>query len=42
MFGPVSDAYFKIFFITTYNTIVSIYSYVFIGIINFEFFVLYI
>ena len=25
MFGPVLEAYFKIFFITKYNTIVSIF-----------------
>ena len=35
MFGPVLEAYFKIFFITKYNTIVSIYLYVFIGIVNY-------
>ena len=34
MFAPVLEAYFKIFFITKYNTIVSIFLYVFIGIIN--------
>ena len=42
MFGPVLEAYFKFFFITKYNTIVSIF-YVFIGITNYEqkFFLLY-
>ena len=35
MFGPVLEAYFKIFFITKYNTIVSIF-YAFIGIINYK------
>ena len=37
MFGPVLEAYFKNFFSTKYkNTTVSIFSYVFIGIINHE------
>ena len=36
MFGPVLKAYFEIFFITKYNTIVSIFLYVFIGIINYK------
>ena len=36
MFGPVLKAYFKIFFIIKYNTIVSIFLYVFIGIINYK------
>ena len=41
MFGPVLEAYFKIFFITKYNIIVSIF-YVCIGIINYKiFFLLY-
>ena len=34
-FGPVLEAYFKIFFITRYNTIVSIFLYDFISIINY-------
>ena len=43
MFRPVLEPNFKIFFMTKYNTIVSIFSYVFIGIINDQkfFFLLY-
>ena len=35
MFGPI-EAYFKIFFIAKYNTIVSIFFNFFIGIINYK------
>ena len=35
------EAYFKFFFITKYNTIVSIFLYVFIGIIKYKQFFFY-
>ena len=36
MFGPVLEAYFKIFSIAKYYTIISIFLDVFIGIINYK------
>ena len=36
MFGLALEAFFKIFFITKYNTIVSIFLYAFIGIVNYN------